>query len=122
MNKPKVFLTGGDNVNWALDDDLRLTRRLLEGLVQFTSIKDCDVIHCVSWLELLRIPDNLLFGKHIICHIPGEPFRYLSQPGTSRALRLVGKWITRSTEATEELDSLGIANQLIPYVVDPAVF
>ena len=27
MAKPKVFLTGGDEIGWALDDDLALTRR-----------------------------------------------------------------------------------------------
>jgi len=122
MSKPKVFLTGGDNMNWALDDDLRLTRRSLEGIVAFSTIKDCDVIHSMSWMELAGIPEELLIDKRIMCHIPGEPFRYLAIPGASEALRRAGLWIAQSTQARNEMARLGVRSRLIPYVVDTQVF
>lgn len=49
----KVFLTGGDSVGWALDEDPRLTRRALESVVEFTGLESSDVVHSI-WLERLK--------------------------------------------------------------------
>ena len=52
MKRPKVFLTGGDDIGWALDEDLRLTRKALEGFVEFTDLETCEVVHSVWWEPL----------------------------------------------------------------------
>ncbi len=122
MNKPKVFLTGGDNINWALDDDLKLTKQVLEEIVEFSSIQECDVIHCVAWTHLITIPESFFAGKKVICHVQGEPYRYLSLSHGHKALKLVGKWITQSTQAQQQLDSFGFQSKLIPYSVDLNIF
>jgi glycosyltransferase involved in cell wall biosynthesis len=122
MQKIKVCLIGGDNSSWALDDDLRLTRRALDGIVEISTLKDCDVIHSVSWMEVVKIPKNLLIGKHVICHIPGEPFRYLSIPYGSKAIERVNLWIAQSSQAHAEMTSLGIESTLIPYTINFEIF
>ncbi len=33
MKKPKVYLTGGDGIGWAVDEDLKLIGRAIEGIV-----------------------------------------------------------------------------------------
>jgi len=80
MVKPRVFLTGGDEINWALDEDLRLTRFALDDVVEFSSLDRADVVHSVWWEGLSRIPEESLGGKRVICHASGEPFRYLTHP------------------------------------------
>ncbi len=122
MNKPRVALIGGDNTNWALDSDLRLTRRAIEDMATFSNLSDCDVVHSVSWLEIANMPAELLAGKRVICHIPGEPFRYLTIPGASKALERVGQWIGQSTQAQKEMENLGISSKLIPYTIEPDKF
>ena len=42
MTTPKVCLTGGDGIGWALDEDVRLTRRALEGRVELTAVEPCE--------------------------------------------------------------------------------
>ncbi len=120
--KPNVFLTGGDGVGWALDDDLQLARRALQDIVKLTSLKACDIIHSVSWLALAQIPEQLLEGKRIICHAPGEPLRYYHLPHYSPVAQKIGLWVAQSTQAEQQLTHIGKQNFLIPYTVDTAVF
>lgn len=122
MTKPRVFLTGGDGIGWAVDEDLRLTRRALEGMVEFSDVETCDVVHSVWWEGLMLIPKPLLEGKRIICHVPGEPFRYLAVPQHSHAMELVGLWVTRTSQAARQLSSLGVSSVAVPYLVDCGIF
>lgn len=122
MSKPKLFMTGGDYVNWALDEDLRLTRQSLDGMVELSTLADCEVIHCVWWEGLLAISEDQLVGKRIICHMPNPPFHYLKHPLFQKTLEYVGRWVVRSTEAKEQFASIGIESQLIPYTVDVDIF
>ena len=120
----KVFLTGGDNVGWALDEDLRLMRRAIEQIpeVELVDLDFCDVIHSCWSQTLENIPVEKLFGKKVICHMPGEPFRYFQIPGFSPIVSRVGLWISRTEQARAELNSLGLSNMLIPYLVDDQIF
>ncbi len=122
MSRPRVFLTGGDGLGWALDDDLRLTRRALEGTVSFSDLDSCDIVQSMWWERLAEIPEEALLGKRVVCHVPGEPFRYLSSPRHSATAEIVGQWVTQSRQAQQELASIGVASVLIPYAVDPQVF
>ena len=122
MSKPRVHLTGGDGMNWALDNDLNLTKRALEGIAEISSIGECSVIHSVWWQSLLRISSPLRVGKRIICHVSGEPFRYLALPEFSGAVQDVGLWVAQTEQAYQELLSIGLTSVLIPYTVDTGVF
>lgn len=121
---PKVFLTGGDGVGWALDEDLRLTRQALERIpeIKLTDLDSCDVVHSCWWIPLESIPVEKLNGKKIICHMSGEPFRYFQQPEFSSSISRVGLWLSRTKQAQVELDSLGLANSIFPYLVDLQTF
>lgn len=118
----RVFLTGGDNVNWALDDDLALTRRALQGQVAFTSLAEAEVVHSMWWEGLAEIPDEALAGKRVLCHVPGEPFRYYKLPQYQRQAGRVGRWVVRTQQAARELTAAGQRSELIPYAIDLEVF
>jgi glycosyltransferase involved in cell wall biosynthesis len=120
--KPRVFLTGGDGMGWALDDDLVLTQRALEGLVEFTDLDGCEVVHAVWWEGLLSIPETGVRGKRVICHVPSEPYRYLTIPSHRHAVAMAGMWIVRSSQAAREMARIGIPHQHIPYTTDVQVF
>lgn len=117
-----MFLTGGDGVGWALDEDLRLTRQALEGIVALSDLADCEVVHSVWWEPLLALAPEQLAGKRVICHVAGEPHRYLAIPAFRHAVARVGRWIAQSGQAACQLAAIGLPNTLIPYAVDTAVF
>ncbi len=122
MNKPRVFLTGGDGIGWAVDEDLKLTQEALEGTVDLTDLRECQIVHSVWWEGLMILPRDLLIGKRIICHVPGEPFRYFAVPAHRHALSMVGRWVTRTSQASLQLSGLGIASEQIPYLIDVNAF
>lgn len=122
MNPVKVFLTGGDGLGWALDDDLSLTRRALGDLIVETSLADSEVVHSVWWEGLLAIHPKDLAGKRVLCHVPGQPRRYFSVPAHRHLMDLVGCWITRSHQASREFRAAGRDTLHIPYAIDTDVF
>ncbi len=122
MNRPKVFLTGGDEIGWALDEDLKLIKEAIENMVELVDLPNCDVVHTAWWEGLTRWPKESLMGKRIICHVPGEPFRYFTLPGHRIAMPMVGRWVTRTKQAASQLAGIGISSDLIPYLVDVNTF
>jgi len=122
MTRPNVFLTGGDGIGWAVDEDLKLTRQAVAPLVHLTDVQAATIVHAVWWWGLLGLSDEQLMHKRIICHVPGEPFRYFTVPEHRRAMGLVGHWITRTSQAARQLKSLGIESDLVPYLIDTATF
>jgi len=122
MREPKVFLTGSDNMRWALETDISQVRQSLNNIVEFTSLDESEVVHCIWWERLLGIPRKQLLGKKIICHFPGEPFRYLTIPRHRHVVPMVGQWVTQSSQAYRQLRSIGVDSMLISYTVDLHVF
>jgi glycosyltransferase involved in cell wall biosynthesis len=122
MKKPKVFLTGGDDIGWAVDEDLKLTRQAIEPIVDLVDLDDAEIVHGLWWHGLMLWPTERLQGKRIICHVPGEPFRYYTVTDYPRALSVVGRWITRAKQAAQELESIKIESDLVPYLVDAETF
>ena len=122
MNKPRVHLTGGDGIGWAVDEDLRLTRRAIEKLVDLVDLQSCEIVHSAWWYALLELPFEQLLGKRIICHVPGEPFRYFSIPEHRRAMEIVGRWITPTSRAHYQMQSVGVESWLGRYLVDTDTF
>jgi glycosyltransferase involved in cell wall biosynthesis len=122
MTKTKVFLTGGDGIGWAVDEDLKLTQQAVASLVDLTDLQEATLVHAVYWWGLLGFSDEQLQQKQIICHVPGEPFRYLTVPEHRRAMGLVSHWITRTSQAAGQLQALGIESDVVPYLIDTSVF
>ncbi len=122
MNKPKVFLTGGDGHGWAVDEDLKLTHAALQTVVELTDLNRAEIVHAVWWYGLLAHTPEELGGKRIICHVPGEPFRYFAEPDHKKAVDLVGRWITRTNQAERELRDIGIYSDVVPYLIDTDIF
>lgn len=120
----KVFLTGGDNMGWALDEDLNLMHQALKQIpdVELVDINSCEVIHSCSPSALGQLPVEKLVGKKIICQMPGEPFRYFQQSDFLPVVSRVGLWFSRTRQAQEQFNKLGILNCLLPYVVDHQTF
>ncbi len=122
MTKHKVCLTGGDGIGWAVDEDLKLAKEALDPTVELVDLKDAEIVHAVWWYGLLGYPVDELAGKRIICHVPGEPFRYLTLPQHQHSVNLVGRWITRTRQARDQFRDIGIHSDMVPYLVDTAVF
>lgn len=122
MSRPKVFLTGGDGIGWALDEDLRLIKEAIENMVELVDLPECEAVHTVWWQGLTVCPKESLVGKRIICHVPGEPFRYFTMPGHREAMSMVGRWVTRTEQAASQFGGIGIRSDLIPYLVDVDTF
>lgn len=122
MKKPKVFITGGDGIGWALDEDLRLTALALKDVVEFASLEDCDIIHSVWWEGLTALSASRIRGKVVVCHVPGEPFRYFAVPSHRHAMSIVSLWIPRTSQAEQELYSVGVNCLKIPYLIDTDIF
>jgi glycosyltransferase involved in cell wall biosynthesis len=123
MKKYKVYLTGGDGIGWAVDEDLRLTRQAISNIVELVATPDeADVIHSLWWWKLLDLSPEILCTKRVICHVSGEPFRLMGVLDHAWMMDQVGTWVTRSTQAQSQMSQLGIPNRLIPYLVDTDTF
>ncbi len=122
MTKPKVYLTGGDGIGWALDEDLRLTRQALEGHVEFVDLQACEVVHSVWWEPLLSIAPAILSTKRIVCHMSGEPFRYLCLPRHRHVVDSVDNWIAQTRQAARQCAAIGLPHSFVPYTTDSETF
>jgi len=122
MRKVKVHLVSGDQIAWALNDDLRLTRQSIEPFVDLVDLDSCEVVHALWWQALLRIPPDKLIGKKIVCHLANQPFHTFTHPMFHRLLPLGIHWVTQSTQAYQEMASVGVMNTHIPYSIDQGIF
>lgn len=122
MKQPKVFLTGGDHSGWALDEDVRLTQEALKNIVELTDFEQCEIVHSVWWEPLLALPTAALAQKFVLCHMSGEPFRYVSLPRYRHVVRLVDSWIAQTQEAAWQCASISLPYVLVPYTTDVGRF
>lgn len=122
MEKVKVFLTGYDNIGWALDEHAKQIKCILSDKVEFTTLEDCDVIHSVWWNSLSKLSSDNLLGKKVICHTCGHPLRMLSTPKHALIMDKVGLWLSQTLETKNTLESFGIKNITVPFNPDTNIF
>lgn len=123
MKKHKVYLTGGDGIAWAIDEDLKLTRQAVSNIVELVAAaEEAEVVHSLWWWKLLDLSPEMLRGKKVICHVSGEPFRLMGVPDHAWIMDRVDVWVTRSAQAQLQMSQLGIASRMIPYLVDIDTF
>ena len=120
--KIKVFLTGGDGLGWAIDEDIRLSALALESVVDLADLEECEVVHMAWWEGLNLLPWDKVRGKWIVSHVPGEPFRYFSLMPHRHAVPVISTWISRNSQAKSQLESVGIKSQFVPYAIDTTLF
>lgn len=123
-NTFKVHLMGGEGTGWALDADMATTQESLTALgnrIQFTSLEQAEVVHCVWEWPLLHLPEEVLAGKRILCHICNDLPRTYEQACMIHAGR-VGLWIPISRMTERQLGALKQRHAYVPYAVDVRVF
>ncbi len=124
----RLHITCGDGIGWAIDEDARLMRESLQGLVEFVPIEDAQVVLATWFVRLVGgpgqkpMPAELLAGKQLLCWSPNRPFFDASMHDFSRARSIVGRWIVGSNQARHEMSAMGLAATRIPYLVDQATF
>ncbi len=118
----KVFLTGGDGLGWAIDEDIRLSALALKDIVDLVDLEECEVVHMAWWEGLNLLPLDKVRGKWIVSHVPGEPFRYFSLMPHRHAVPVISTWISRNSQAKSQLESVGIKSQFVPYAIDTSLF
>ncbi len=116
--RPRVYLCPGDD-GWAVNEDRRLTAAALDPLVTFVdSPRDAEFIHACWWEPLMALPASALEGKHVVCHMVGDPARVMSEPAFLPALRRVRTWVAQSRGAAAKMRLLVDDVGFVPYAVD----
>jgi hypothetical protein len=120
--KTKVFLSSGNYQKWAIGDDLSLTKMALKDMVELTDLNSCEVAHFTWWEGITNFDIKQLIGKRVICHMTGEPNRYLKIQRFNDMIRVVGLWVSQSTQAKDQLSLINLRNILIPYIINDNIF
>ena len=125
MSKPKVsvkvYFTGGDRLGWFFDDELAMTKKLLD-FVQPANLLTCQIIQTVNWQALLHLPKQLLVGKYVIAHMNHDPRAAIQDPNFNLACKFVSLWVARSSRSAAYLASLNLNVVTVPYLLDGSVF
>jgi glycosyltransferase involved in cell wall biosynthesis len=122
MTRPRVYLCEGDD-GWAVNEDRRLTRAALDPIVEWVDApRDAQVIHACWWEPLMRLDRAAVEGKHVLCHMAGDPARVLTETPFGGALRRVNAWVAQSLGAFEKMKLLAGRVAYVPYAVDEAWF
>lgn len=118
----KVAFVGGDQISWALDEDLKNIKRCTGQFATETSLHAAEIIHLCNWYHAFTIPQEFLDSKIVICNVTGEPRRLLGHPNFHRLFSMVDFWVTHSRQAHDQWLKLIGPSFRIPYSVDQAVF
>lgn len=122
MKALRVHFTLGDQINWAVDEDLSLIKQAVQGLVIETNFRTADVIFAAWWAPLLDVPSEDLAHKTVVCSMHGDPSRFLATPAHAKVFDLVDIWLARSKSAEAKLNSLGFKVIYVPYAFNEGVF
>ncbi|MEI6321624.1 MAG: glycosyltransferase family 4 protein [bacterium] len=120
--KPTVHFFGGQNIGWALDEDLARARQAVAGRIIAYSFIQSTIIHSAWWPPLLQVGSRALNEKKVVCFADNPPAFYLTRPGFEHAAARVDLWIARSQEAVRQFSELGLPVTFAPYTVDPKIF
>ena len=122
MRQLRVHFTIGDQINWAVDEDLSLIKQAAHGLVIETDFRTADVVFAAWWAPLLDMHPKDLAHKTVICSMHGDPERFLATPAHAGVFDLVDIWLARSKTAAVKLNKLGFKAIYIPYAFNESVF
>ncbi|HEY5953068.1 MAG TPA: glycosyltransferase, partial [Terrimicrobiaceae bacterium] len=117
-----MHFAGDQKIKWALDEDLRWARQALNGSWEPASAWRSRILHAVWWPSAWRLGTDVLRNQKVLCFVDNAPSFYARQPEFHAVRPLVDKWIARSTQAVNQLATLGIEAELAPYCADPKTF
>ncbi len=117
-----VHFFGGEKVQWALDEDLRLAREALADDVLPGPLASSRIVHSAYWPRVLDCGLGALQGKTVLCFADNPPAFNLTQPGFLSAASRVDLWIARTREAQAQFEVLGLPVARAPYSVDESIF
>lgn len=118
----RYFPTTGDRHGWAIDEDLRLIRRALQGLAKKAWLPSADLVHSPYWPSLSMHEVSVLRSRFVMAQADNPPFFYLTQPAFFWGQSMVDLWVARSNEAHEQFAALGLNSVHIPYAIDGKIF
>ena len=121
-NSWAVHFAGGQEIKWALDEDLRWARKALDGDLRLTSAWQSRIVHAAWWPSAWLLGTDVLRSRKVVCFSDNAPSFYARQPEFYAVRPFVDKWIARSRQAVREFLSFGIDAELAPYCVDPKIF
>ena len=117
-----MHFAGGQEIKWALDEDLRWAQKALDGDLRLTSAWQSRIVHAAWWPSAWLLGTDVLRSRKVVCFSDNAPSLYARQPEFYAVRPFVDKWIARSRQAVREFLSLGIEAELAPYCVDPTIF
>ena len=117
-----VHFAGAQRIKWALDEDLRWARKVLNGELRLTSAWQSRILHAAWWPSAWLLGTDVLGSQKVVCFSDNAPSFYARQPEFHAVRPFVDKWIARSRQAVREFSTFGINADLAPYCVDPKVF
>ena len=117
-----VHFAGGQEIKWALDEDLRWARRALDGHLRPTSRWRSHIVHAAWWPSAWLLGTEILREQKVVCFSDNAPSFYARQPEFHAVRPFIDKWIARSRQAIREFLNFGIHAEFAPYCVDPKVF
>lgn len=113
--KIETFFTGGEGLNWALDEDLNHLKISSRNLFKSTSLKDSKVIFSVWPGGLLKINHEFLEKKIVICQFDNPPFHWTKQKEFSVIFKHVDFWIAHSSQSFKQAKILNLNVYKVPY-------
>ena len=117
-----MHFAGGQEIKWALDEDLRWAEKALDGDLRLTSAWQSRIVHAAWWPSAWLLGTDVLRSRKVVCFSDNAPSFYARQPEFYAVRPFVDKWIARSRQAVREFLSFGIDAELAPYCVDPKIF
>ena len=114
----KIFITGEENIGWALDTDRKLAEQALASVASVAkSSWGCDFVHSVSPLTTYK--DYIHYKDSFISVFPGEPKRLFNFDMKLLEFCDDKPCVAQSQQAYNQLKEYGCTDvTLIPYIAD----
>lgn len=117
-----VHFIGGEGINWALDEDLKLAKACVPDFVDIADFDKASVIYSVWPGAIEAVDPAKLVGKKVICEFDNPPHHWIKQTHFRKARKYVSLWITHSSQAFEQAKALGLPSMIVPYRLDKSIF
>ena len=111
----RVFLTNGDGIGWAIDEDRAHVIAALTNVQIVDRLAAADTVLAFWWAPLFEFSPVELRGKRVLCMMHGDPGRFLAMPDHRHIMEQVDLWITRSKRVLARLQAMGFKAAFVPY-------
>lgn len=114
----KIFITGEENIGWALDTDKKFAEIALGEIASLTkSSLGCDFVHSVSPLTTYK--KYIHYNESFISVFPGEPKRLFTKDKNFFHFCVDKPCVAQSKQALYQLQEFGCRDvNYVPYIAD----